>query len=108
MYATLVGSKASTGKIPLAKWFSAKIATKSYLDLVIEVNTDLGEVLVVILGNPKNWLFSAGSAWFVDFVVVIDQQTKREAEFPCYHWINDGDYISFTSKTGKYICIIIL
>ena len=69
---------------------------------------DLGEVLVVILGNHKNWLFSAGSAWFVDFVVVIDKQTKSEAEFPCYHWINDGDYISFTSKTGKYIIIIII
>ena len=62
---------------------------------------DLGEVSVVSLGNPMNWLFSAGSDWFVDYVDIIDLQSKRTVQFPCYHWIADGDAISFTSKTSK-------
>ena len=104
VYVTLVGSKACTGKIALVSgWFSPSLACKCYVDLLIETNKDLGEVLVVILGNPKNWLFSAGAAWYVDFVDVIDQQTKQTVEFPCYHWINDGDSIGFTSKTGKSV-----
>ena len=102
VYVTLVGSKARTGQLALVSgWWSRPLASKTYVDLLIESNLDMGEVLVVFLGNPKNWLFSVGSPWYVDFVDVIDQQSKEKVVFPCYHWINDGDAISFTSKTSK-------
>ncbi|KAL5491869.1 hypothetical protein EMCRGX_G017234 [Ephydatia muelleri] len=101
IYVSLVGSKGCTGKLLIVQgWFSSAVSTQSYDDLVVESDKDLGELLVVILGNPQNWMLSAGSAWFVDFVECIDLQTKRKQEFPCYHWINDGDAISFTSKTA--------
>eukprot|EP00731_Ephydatia_muelleri_P020946 Em0013g673a len=80
-------------------WFSTGISAQYYDDLLVESSADLGEVLVVIIGNPANWVVSAGSAWFVDFVDVHDLQRKTKQEFPCYHWIEDGDEISFTEKT---------
>ena len=101
LYVTLVGSKACTGKINISGFLSSPIATKSYVDLLIQCKSDLGEVLVVSLGNPKNWITMPGSEWFVDFVDIIDQQTKKTVRFPCYHWIADGDSIGFTSKTGE-------
>eukprot|EP00731_Ephydatia_muelleri_P012489 Em0006g1383a len=100
LYVTLVGSKACTGKINISGFLSSPIATKSYVDLLIQCKSDLGEVLVVSLGNPKNWITMPGSEWFVDFVDIIDQQTKKTVRFPCYHWIADGDSIGFTSKTA--------
>lgn len=104
IYVSLIGSRASTGRLDIVqRWFSSGISAQYYNDLVVESDKDLGEVLVVILGNPANWVISAGSAWFVEFVDIIDLQLNQKQEFPCYHWINDGDEISFTSKTSKYI-----
>ncbi|KAL5471056.1 hypothetical protein EMCRGX_G029132 [Ephydatia muelleri] len=100
IYVSLVGSKACTGKMKIVSgWFSTGISAQYYDDLLVESSADLGEVLVVIIGNPANWVVSAGSAWFVDFVDVHDLQRKTKQEFPCYHWIEDGDEISFTEKT---------
>ena len=102
MYVKLVGSKACTGNLNIISgFFSSPIATRSYVDLLVQCKSDLGDVLVVSLGSPKHWLFSAGSEWFVDFVDVIDEQSKTTVQFPCYHWIADGDAITFTSKTSK-------
>ena len=119
VYITLVGSKASGTKIPIVdnKVFRVPgaIYTNCYDDLLIESGADLGELLVVIIGNPKNAVFTlnpfkaasnvvsavAGSAWFVSFVDIIDFQTKQTVEFPCYHWINDGEDVSFTATTSK-------
>ena len=81
VYVTLVGSKARTGQLALVSgWWSRTLASKTYVDLLIVSNLDMGEVLVVILGNPKNWLFSVGSPWYVDFV---DQKSKEKVVFPC-------------------------
>ena len=104
IYLMLVGSKATTGRVSIVQGYltASGTSTQSYDDLVVETNKDLGEVLVVTLGNPRNWLISAGSSWFVDFVDVFNLQTKHKQEFPCYHWIDDGDEISFTSKTCKW------
>ena len=103
VYFMLVGSKACTGRLPIISgWLSSAVKTQFYDDLLVESNLDLGEVLVVIIGNPANWLISTGSAWYVEFVDVSDQQTKQTVEFPCYHWINDGDDISFSAKTGEH------
>ena len=102
MYVTLIGSKACTGKINILSGFlSSPIAKRSYVDLLIKCKRDLGEVLVVVLGNPKNWLLPTGSDWFVDYVNIVDHQSITTVQFPCYHWISDGDAISFTSKTSK-------
>ena len=124
MYITLVGSKASSGKVPIVDTrFMIKIPAiykNCYDDLMIESSADLGELLVVIIGNPKNPLFTlnpfqvaanltsavTGSAWFVSFVNFIDLQTKQAVEFPCYHWINDGSDVSFTARTSKRTCIV--
>ena len=102
VYFSLVGSKACTGRLPIVSgWFSSAVNAQCYDDMLVESNLDLGEVLIVTIGNPANWMISQGSAWYVEFVDVCDRQTKQSTEFPCYHWINDGDDISFTAKTGK-------
>lgn len=117
VYITLVGSKASCARIPIVDNKLFKISgayTNCYDDLMIESGLDLGELLVVIIGNPKdtftlnpfkamNNMVSAitGSAWFVSFVDIINFQTKLTLEFPCYHWINDGEEVSFTTGTSK-------
>ena len=79
----------------------------SYDDLVIECSGDLGQIEVVELGNDKG-LWSTGSnllgaAWYVDFVVVHNFQQKGQQgqEYPCYHWIGDGDYVTCTANTSK-------
>lgn len=102
IYVSLVGSKACTGKMKIVTgWFSTGISAQYYDDLVVESSTDLGDILVVIIGNPANWMITAGSAWFVDFVDVHDLQRNIKKEFPCYHWIEDGDEITFTEETTK-------
>lgn len=102
IYMSLIGSKASTGKLNIVQgYFSSAVATQSYDDLVVECDKDLGELLVVVLGNPQNWMISAGSAWYVDFVECMDLKNKQKQVFPCYHWINDGDSLTITSKTSK-------
>ena len=104
IYITLVGNKAASEGVKIVTgWFSPTVATQTFNDLLIESNLHLGEVLVVNIVNPKNWLITAGSSWHVDFVDVIDLQTKQLQVFPCYHWIDDGDEVSLTSKTSKCI-----
>ena len=103
IYLSLTGSKFRTKKLMIVQgWFSMGISSHYYDDLVVESNNDLGDMLVVNLGNMKNWAFSTGSAWFVDFVDVHDLQTKEKKVFPCYHWVEDGDDISFTAETSKW------
>lgn len=109
VYIIVVGSKGSTGKVYLTgslSWFSGSgMRSRSYDDLVIECDKDVGDIEVVELGNDKGWWSSAsnvlGAAWYVDFVVVHNFQTKAVQEYPCYHWIGDGDYVTCTANTSK-------
>ncbi len=104
VYITLIGSKASSGKVYICKWlkiFSQSTSRQSYDDLLIETDQDLGEILVVILGNDEAWFCSGiGAPWFVDFVMIHNFQSKGTDEFPCYHWIGDGDSVSCTAHTS--------
>ena len=57
VYITLVGAKASCSRIPIVDSKLFKIPTtytNCYDDLMIESGLDLGELLVVIIGNPKD------------------------------------------------------
>ena len=75
---------------------------------MIESTKALGEVLVVNLCTSKHWTFEARLAWLVNFVEVYDVQTKEKKEFPCYCWVEDGDGIYLTEKTGAYCIELIL
>lgn len=70
-------------------------------NLIIESSGDLGTVLVVVLGNDKSWLAPLGAPWYVNEVQVHNLQSKIQEVFPCYHWIGDGDSVSFTAHTSE-------
>ena len=106
VFVNLIGSKGQSGKIYLMNWLTAlsgTAKTRTYDDLLVESDGDLGDILVVVLGNDKNWIAVLGAPWFVDFVYVHDFQSKSHQEFPCYHWIGDGSCVTFTAKTGRWI-----
>ena len=105
-YVTLVGSKGHSGKIFLQNFLS--VVTGRSLDkgmcssFVIESSGNLGEVLVVILGIDKRKLSNAlADPWYVDDVGVYNYQSKWQDMFPCNHWLNNGDSVSFTAHTSK-------
>ena len=107
-YITLVGSKGHSGEINLQNFLSMLI--EQSLDkgmcsnFVIESSGDLGEVLVVILGIEKRKLSNTlADPWYVDDVGVYNYQSKRQEVFPCYHWLNNGDSVSFTAHSSKII-----
>ena len=58
-------------------------------------------MLVVVLGNDKSWLAPLGAPWYVNEVQVHNLQSKIQEVFPCYHWIGDGDSVSFTAHTSE-------
>lgn len=107
-YITLVGSKGHSGKVQLQDFLS--ILSGKSLDkgrcsnIVIESSEDLGEVLVVILGIDESKPISRNplaDPWYVDDVGVYNYQSKEQELFPCYHWINSGDSVSFTAHSSK-------
>ena len=102
IYVTLVGEKA-TKKLFLLSFFSSNRSTyrNSYFDLLIETE-NLGEVAVVLLGNNKNKLkIAVKNDWFVEYVCVYDLTKSSSREFPCYHWIEDGKFVTMTSTTSE-------
>ena len=104
VYITLIGSKASSGKITVGGWLKAlkgSCSRHTFDDLIIESDGDLGQVLVVGVGNEKDLLTILGAPWFVDFVMVHDFQSNLNEEFPVYHWIGDGDYVTCTAHTSE-------
>lgn len=107
-YITLVGNKGHSGEVQLQNFLSVLI--EQSLDkgmssnFVIESSGDLGEVLVVILGIKKSKLSNKlVDPWYVDDVGVYNYQSKRQEVFPCYHWLNNGDSVSFTAHSSKQI-----
>ena len=104
VYITLIGSKASSGKVGISGWLTALKGSynrRTFDDFVIECDGDLGSVLVVAVGNEKEWLADFGAPWFVDFVMVNNFQSRINEEFPVYHWIGDGDCVTCTSHTSE-------
>ena len=104
VYITLAGDEASTGKVPLSGWLKAlkgRFDRRTFDDLIIECDGDLGEVLVVTLGNEGEWLEELGAPWYVDFVTVHNFQSTLNEEFPVYYWIGDRDYVTCTAHTSE-------
>ncbi len=90
----------------MAGWFSVFGGVKSaskYEDLVVETSQDLGDVQVFIYGNDANYTGMFNNEWYVEFSVVYPlNSTGKRTEFPCYHWIGDGETISTTSQASKH------
>ena len=101
----LFGSKASSGKIELSSILTALKGSynqRTYDDLLVESDGDLGNILVVGIGNEKEWFGDFGAPWYVDFVMVHNFQSNGNDEFPVYHWIGDGDFVTCTAHTSEW------
>ena len=69
----------------------------------MQTDRDLGDVQVFIYGNKKNVIIKRNDEWDVEFSVVYPLSSGgNRIEFPCYHWIGDGETISTTSATSEY------
>ena len=104
VYITLIGDKASSGKVGISGWLTAlkgSYSSRTFDDLVVESDGDLGTILVVAIGNEKEWFADMGAAWYVDFVMVHNFQSNLNEEFPVYHWIGDGDCVTCTAHTSE-------
>ena len=103
VYIKLIGRHAESGKVKLTDLLTeleGSFMRKKYDDLVIESDADLGEVLVVVVGNHEI-LSSCDPLWYVDFVIVHNFQSNTNEDFPCDHWIGPGDHVSCTAHTSK-------
>ena len=107
MFVQLIGNKGQTSKVYLQNCLKVLVGHDIDHDttenLIVESSGDLGEVLVVVLGNDKSWLAPLGAPWFVNEVQVHNFQSKVQERFPCYHWIGDRDEVSFTVHTSEYV-----
>ena len=103
-YVTLVGTEGTTGKVSLLgtlRYFFKGMDAGTYEDVVIETERDLGDVQVVILGIDGVRL-AFDSNWFVAFAEVTDLSKQSQTEqFPFYHWIKAGEYVSSVSNAGE-------
>ena len=106
VYIRLIGSNGRSSKVYLQSFLKVltgkSINKDSRENLIIECDGDLGNILVVILGNDKSWLVIPGAPWYVNEVLVHNLQSKTRVVFPCYHWIGDNDHVSFTAQTSKF------
>ena len=100
-YVQLIGSKGASAKVYLTGYFT-DIDAGTYQDLTVETKESLGDIQVVTLGIDKNtWITNA---WFAEYSVVYDlsfEADKTEKRFPCYHWINQDQSVTSTSKTSE-------
>ena len=104
VYITLTGNKGSSGKVGISSWLKAlkgHFKRRTFDDLIIESDGDLGRVLVVAIGNEKEWFAGLGAPWYVDFVTVHNFQSNLNEEFPVYHWIGDSDCVTCTAHTSE-------
>ena len=86
VYITLTGDKASSEKVGISSWVKARKGSckrRTFDDLTIEFESDddLGQVLVVGIGNEKKWFAGSGAPWYVDYVVVHNFQSGLNEEF---------------------------
>ena len=100
----LIGNVAKTGKIGIGNFFNWLISSgDTYDDYIIECETDLGEIQLVTISNDSARLYERNANWFVDFTYVINLKSKLEQNFPCYHWLGDGEEQTNSASTGKWI-----
>ena len=69
-------------------------------DLIIEADGTLGDILVVEAVNESTF-FDNEDPWYVSLVTVYNFQSNSSDDFPCYHWIGDGESVSFTARTSE-------
>ena len=104
VFICLVGQNGNSGKLHLTNYLSVigidSMHKDTWDNVIIESSEDLGEILVVILGIGKGDLLK--DPWYVNEVGIYNFQSKSQQAFPCYHWIQSGTSVSFTSKTGKH------
>ncbi len=98
-YVLLVGDKGKTGKLWLRGWFDLRVCSDTFNNLTVESDTDLGNVQVVVVGCDAGWI---EDQWYVNFVTVVNMQSKSVDEFPCYYWIDGDSSVSITANTSKY------
>ena len=106
IYLSLIGSEQRTVDVNITNClrsiFQQSFSRNSYDDLVLESDGDLGEVLVVVLGNKHGWLsIGEGAPWYVNTATVHNFQSSATEHFPCYHWIGSGDEVSMTAHTSE-------
>ena len=103
-FVTLIGSKASTGKLRLEglkEFIDGGLNAGTHQDMIIETECSLGDVLVVTLGIEGK--VESNHEWFVQYIKVIDfTKEMAETQFPCYHWIKSHTRITTTAGTSKY------
>jgi hypothetical protein len=100
-YVRLVGDRAASEKVYLTGFYY-DVQAGTYVDLLINTQSDLGDIQVVTLGLEAKW----DNAWFVQYSKVYKYSDPRaqhvsEAQYPCYHWIGKNKHVTTTSKTGK-------
>ena len=105
----LVGNNGCTEKIYLAGYwsvFGGVGSASKYEDLVVQTDKKLRDVKVLLYGNDANWTGLFNNEWYVEFSVVYPlSSVGKDVEFPCYHWIGDGETISTTSATSEHVLI---
>lgn len=109
VYVKLIGSRAQSGKVcltSLVATMEGSFTRKKYDDLVIESHCDLGDILVVVIGISHELDKCLDPLWFVDFMIIHNFQSNGTDDFPCYHWLGDGDYVSCTAHTSKKYNVI--
>lgn len=113
VFIQLIGSSGHSGKVniqdALKRLFSTRIKVKpgTVESFVVESSGDLGKVMIVVIGNDKSRFTPLGAAWFVNQVCIHDYQSGIQENFPCYHWIGDGDSVSFTAHTSKLSSLLV-
>ena len=103
VFIQLVGSKGSTGKLHLVGFLQhggGWMDRGTYQDLIVETDSSLGEVQVVVLDLDST--LALDSTWYVQYTMVYDfSQSKPEVQFPCYHWITGKYAVTTTANTGE-------
>ena len=99
----IVGEKACSGVINIGSAFSIieSFQCQTYDDVMIECEEDLGDILVVDVGNNKAALGILKTSWYVRYLMVKSFQSQQNEEFPCYHWIGVDKYASCTAKASE-------
>ena len=100
VHALLVGTSGATTKLYILGFFD-KLKGGTCEDLIVEADSNLGDVQVVIFGNDKDWFHFTNDKWFVNYSIIynLNGVDIASVRFPCYHWIGDSDSVSTTSAT---------
>ena len=103
IYVELIGDRARTEKIGIGSFFDwLTHTTDVYDDFIVECEIDLGEIQLVTISNDAIRLPLTTPNWLIDYTYVINLKTKFEQNFPCYHWIGNGDTYTNSAHIGKY------